>query len=111
MPDEPLDYEVSSGNVFADAGLLNPEEVLARAELLRRLNNAIRARRLTPARAAAVLGTRRSTVENVLNGKLSSFSLVQLTAFLTALGEEVEIYPGGGLPESPRAERTVAGGD
>jgi hypothetical protein len=36
-----------SGNVFADIGLPNPEERLAKADLAIRISEAIRARRLT----------------------------------------------------------------
>lgn len=109
MPIEPLEYEVSSGNVFADAGLENPEELLACAELLRRLNHAIRARRLTRAAAAEVLGTDAATVTDVLQGNLSRFSLDQLIAFLIAMGEEVEISSAADLSESARAERVASG--
>ena len=43
-----------SGNVFADIGLPNPEERLAKADLAIRIASAIRARRLTQARAARI---------------------------------------------------------
>jgi predicted XRE-type DNA-binding protein len=44
-----------SGNVFADIGVANPEEVLLKAELFRSITNAIDERRLTQAAAAAML--------------------------------------------------------
>lgn len=35
------DYTISSGNVFADLGLSNPEERLIKAELAYHINNLI----------------------------------------------------------------------
>ena len=37
MPRQEADYVVSSGNVFADLGLPNPEEALAKAELANKI--------------------------------------------------------------------------
>ena len=48
--------EASSGNVFADLGLKNPVELLAKAELVQRISDIIAERKLTQARAAKLLG-------------------------------------------------------
>ena len=37
MPKSERDYTVSTGNVFADLGLPNPEEALAKAELAHKI--------------------------------------------------------------------------
>lgn len=50
-----IHLEESSGNVFADLGLPNPEERLAKSGLAIRIAAAIRARRLTQAGAARIL--------------------------------------------------------
>jgi hypothetical protein len=42
MPKRELDDTVSSGNVFADLGLPNPEELLAKAELANKITVLIR---------------------------------------------------------------------
>ncbi len=47
------DFEVSSGNVFADLNLPNAEEVLAKAELVRQI---IKKKKLTQEQAALALG-------------------------------------------------------
>jgi len=39
---EGIGYEISSGNIFADLGLPNPEERLAKSELARQINNIIK---------------------------------------------------------------------
>ena len=90
MSDE-TEFFVSSGNLWADLGDPDAEEKLARAELLRRVMNVIRDRKLTQKRAAEILGTNQPTVSDLMRGKLSKFSLERLISFLTALGQEVEI--------------------
>jgi predicted XRE-type DNA-binding protein len=51
-----MEVDASSGNVFADTGLRNPEELLANAELLQRICDIIARRKLTQVRAAKLLG-------------------------------------------------------
>jgi predicted XRE-type DNA-binding protein len=83
--------EESSGNVFADIGLPNPEERLAKADLAIRIAGAIRGRHLTQARAARVLKIDQPKVSRLLRGQLSGFSTERLMHFLTLLGRDVEI--------------------
>jgi predicted XRE-type DNA-binding protein len=80
-----------SGNVFADIGLPNPEEHLAKADLAIRIASAIRARRLTQARAARILKIDQPKVSRLLRGRLSGFSVERLMHFHTLLGRDVEI--------------------
>lgn len=42
-----IEYEVSSGNVFADLGIPNPEEALAESERLLEIDKAIRRKKLS----------------------------------------------------------------
>jgi predicted XRE-type DNA-binding protein len=90
MSDE-IEVHASSGNVFADLGLPDAEELLVRAELMRRIYNLVRERRLTQAQAARILGTNQPTVSDLMRAKLSRFSLERLIGFLNALGQDVEI--------------------
>ena len=90
-----------SGNVFADIGLPNPEERLAKADLAIRIASAIRARRLTQARAARVLKIDQPKVSRLLGGRLSGFSTERLMHFLTLLGRDVEIV----VKAAPRSRR------
>jgi len=46
----------SSGNVFADIGVAEPEEELAKAQLASRIREVVRRSRLTQVAAAAVMG-------------------------------------------------------
>ena len=90
MSDE-IKVQASSGNVFADLGLANPDELLIKAELVRQISNSIDARGLTQAEAARILGIDQPKVSALLNGKLSGFSTDRLFRFLNALGSDVEI--------------------
>jgi predicted XRE-type DNA-binding protein len=91
MPKSELDYTVSSGNVFADLGLPNPEEALAKAELANKIIELIRERRLTQVQAAKVLGVDQPKVSALLRGNLTGFSLERLMRFLLRLGQDIRI--------------------
>ena len=86
-----IPIEAGSGNVFADIGLPNPEERLAKADLAIRIAAAIRGRRLTQVRAARLLKIDQPKVSRLLRGQLSGFSTERLMHFLTLLGRDVEI--------------------
>ncbi len=89
-PDAPR-VERGSGNVFADLGLPNPELALAKAELVRQLRAAIAERKLTQAKAAAVLGLDQPKVSALLRGRTDGYTLDRLFRLLTALDRRVEI--------------------
>jgi predicted XRE-type DNA-binding protein len=48
--------ETGSGNGFADLGLPHPEERLAKAQLVHRISEIIKERKLTQAKAGEILG-------------------------------------------------------
>ena len=81
----------SSGNVFADLALKNPEELLAKAEIVQRICDIIAERKLTQTRAASLLGIDQPKISALMRGKLDGFSLDRLFRFLNALGRDVEI--------------------
>src|ERR1700733_13527753 len=83
--------EASSGNVFADLGLPNPDELLAKAELVRRICEIIAEKKLTQAKAAALLGIDQPKISALIRGKFDGFSSDRLFRFLNTLGQEVEI--------------------
>ena len=89
----------SSGNVFADLGLPNPELALVKAELVRRIRDAIAERKLTQAKAAKLLGLDQPKVSALVRGQVEGYSLDRLFRFLNALGQQVEITvrPSAGL--------------
>lgn len=80
-----------SGNVFADLGLPNAAERLAKARLASLIDDAIRELGLTQLAAAAKMGIDQPKVSHLLSGRLSGFSTQRLMEFLNALGRDVEI--------------------
>ena len=90
---------MSSGNVFADIGLPDAEERLAKAQLAHKISEIIQKRHLSQAEAARILGTEQPKISAIMNGKLSGFSLERLIFFLNVLGSDVQIIV---KPKPPR---------
>lgn len=80
-----------STNVFADLGFANPEEALAKAQLMSRIGDLIKQRRLTQRDAALLLGIDQPNVSRLLRGQLGGFSYERLLKFLNVLGCDIEI--------------------
>lgn len=78
-------YEDSSGNVFADLGIENPEEALAKSELVRLIAKIIKKKKLTQKQAAKILGIDQPKISALIRGRLRSFSLEFLIRFLNEL--------------------------
>src|SRR5690606_11778022 len=89
-PSRSADVEASSGNVFADLGLPNAESLLAKAELVRRIAQIIRDRKLTQANAATLLGIEQPKISALLRGKFHGFSSDRLFGIRNKLGNVVE---------------------
>jgi len=83
--------EKSSGNVFADLGLPNPEQEFLKAQLTLRIYRLIRQRGITQTEAGKVLGIKQPHVSLLMRNRAGSFSVERLMDFLTALGQDVEI--------------------
>jgi len=79
------------GNVFADLGLPDADELLAKAQLVFRIHAIIRSKKLTQKKAALILGIDQPKVSALIRGHLDGFSTERLFRFLNALGEDVEI--------------------
>ena len=87
----PVIVTESSGNVFRDLGLPNPEQELMKARLTLQIYRIIRERGLTQAQAAKALGIKQPHVSLLMRNRAGSFSTGRLMEFLTALGQDVEI--------------------
>ena len=84
-------YVVGSGNVFADLGLPNPDERLAKAKLAYRISKLVDERGWGQVETARALGIDQPQVAALIGGRLASFSIEQLFRFLNALDQDVEI--------------------
>lgn len=86
-----LEFEKSSGNVFADLEVENPEEALAKSQIARQIQNVIKKKKLTQAKVAKILKIAQPKVSLLLRGYLTNFSLERLFRFLNDLGQDVHI--------------------
>ena len=86
-----IEYEVSSGNIFADMGLANSEERLAKAKLASKIIEISKERRLTQKKMVAFLGIDQPKISALYNGRLSGFSIDYLIKFLMILDQDIEI--------------------
>ena len=83
----------SSGNVFRDLGF-GPEEaqhLLVRSELMLKIERLLKARGLTQAAAARIMGVSQPRVSDLLRGKIGLFSTDSLIDMLAKLGVTVRI--------------------
>jgi predicted XRE-type DNA-binding protein len=94
---EEIEVFEGSGNIFADLGLPDADELYAKATLSIIIGRMIRDRGLTQAEAAKLLGTTQPKVSDLIRGRLTGFSLERLFRYLNALGLRVRIQ----VSESP----------
>lgn len=89
--DEDVQVEHSSGNVFADLGLPNPEEHLVKATIALAIAKTIRERKLTQEHAGTILGLAQPKVSNLIRGELDKFTLDRLLRYMRKLDYDVTI--------------------
>ena len=88
------DYEESSGNVYADLGLAEAEEMLVKAQLASKIGEIIKGRRWTQQQAAEVLGMTQPKLSNLLRGQFRGVSEAKMLECLAKLGRDVKIVVG-----------------
>ncbi len=81
-------------NVWPQLGFPDAEEHYLKAELVVRLDKAIKSLGLTQRVAARRIGTTQPELSKILGGKFSEVSLERLMRFLTALEYQIEIKIG-----------------
>ena len=96
-----LSVEESSGNVFADLDLPDADELYAKAQIVYRICEILEERKLTQAKAAALLEIDQPKISALMRGKLSGFSTDRLFRFLNALDRDIEIV----IKKKPRSRR------
>jgi predicted XRE-type DNA-binding protein len=82
---------VSSGNVFADLGFQDAEELLLKAKLATKIAQLIEKKGWTQAETAQHISLDQPKVSRLLRGQLSGFSADRLFAILNRLGHSVEV--------------------
>jgi predicted XRE-type DNA-binding protein len=80
-----------SGNVFADLGSRDADELLVCAELTHLVHAELRDRNLTPAGAARLLGLKEAEAAQLIAGRFDRVPTERLLQLLTALDRDVDI--------------------
>ena len=88
---EEIHFEESSGNVFADLGVAQPEEAALRADLARKIAEVIQSRSLNQGDVAHILGVDQPKVSKLIRGRIAGFTSDRLFRYLNALGCDVRI--------------------
>ncbi len=97
----------SSGNVYADLGIEQPEEHALKAELVRKISAALKAQSLNQTAASKKLGIGQPDVSKMLGGQFKQFSVERLMRFLVALGHDVTIVVEPARAAKARAAQLV----
>jgi predicted XRE-type DNA-binding protein len=87
-----IKVEIGSGNVYADLGFSNPEEMLAKAQLVSEMQKIIKKKKFTQAEAAKILGLTQPKLSVLLKGQFKGYSTDRLIRFLRILGQDIDIF-------------------
>jgi len=87
-----IEFTKGSGNVFADLGLENADEMYAKNTLAIMIREIIEQRGLTQAQAAKMFGTHQTQVSRLNTGRgVNSMSFDLLLSWLTKLDQNVTV--------------------
>ena len=86
-----ISVEKGSGNVYADLGFPDSEDMLVKAQLVTKVAEIIRQRRLTQKEAAKLLRLTQPKISRLLRGQFRGISERRLLRCLTQLGRDVQI--------------------
>lgn len=109
-PSDEVSPYVTRGNVLHDLGFSASEalEIKVKAEIYRDLLRYIRERELSQRQLGSLLGIHQPDVSNLLNGKISRFSVGKLIQFAGGLNLQAQVRLTS--PKPAKAARTTAAG-
>jgi predicted XRE-type DNA-binding protein len=99
----------SSGNVFADLEVAEPDEAVVKVELAHAIVTLVVARQMAETQAAELFGIDQPKLSALMRGRLSGFSVDRLLCFLLALDRDVEIVVTPKKEARPPSERRRRG--
>ncbi len=101
---EEVRSEPGSGNVFADLGLEDADELFTRAKLGFHVHTIIKNKKLKQREIASLLGIKQPEVSHLMNGHFSRFTADKLLEFLKRLDQKVTIRISPRKPGEPYQE-------
>ncbi len=99
-----MEHEGGSGNVFADLGLDDADDLYARAQLGFHVHKLLSARKLKQREIASLLAIKQPEVSHLMNGHFSRFTTDKLLEFLKRLDQTVSIRIRPHRPGEPYQE-------
>ena len=94
MRNKKIKFEEGSGNVFADLGLKDSDELFTQAQIGFCVYKIVKTKKLKQKEIAAVLGIAQSDVSHLMNGHYSRFTTDKLLDFLKRLDRKATIRIG-----------------
>jgi predicted XRE-type DNA-binding protein len=88
---ESIEFEIGSGNVFADLGMADAEKLKIKSGLVVEITRAIRRLKLTQEEAGRRMGIPQPKVSAMMRGDFANMSERKLMDCITRLGYNVEI--------------------
>jgi len=89
-----MEIEESTGNVYADLGMPDADEMLVKAQLASKIGEIIKNRKWSQQQAADVLGLTQPKLSKMLRGQFRGISEAKMLDCLTRLGRDVQIVVG-----------------
>ena len=86
-----ISIEQGSGNVYADLGMANAQEMLVKAKLASKIGDIIKRQNLTQQQAAEVLAMPQPKVSMLLRGQFRGISEAKMLECLARLGRDIDI--------------------
>lgn len=89
-----IEIEEGSGNVYADLGMADADEMIVKAQLAAKIGEIIKSRKWSQQQAADVLGMTQPKLSKMLRGQFRGISEAKMLDCLTRLGRDVQIVVG-----------------
>lgn len=89
-----IEIEEGSGNIYADLGIANADEMIVKAHLATKIGEIIEDQQWSQQQAAKVLGLPQSKLSRILRGQFRGVSESKMLDCLVRLGRDVKIVIG-----------------
>ena len=86
-----IEFEESSGNIFADLGFEDAEELYARGLIGCYVVKLLKEKNMRQRELAELLGVKQAEISHLLNGHFSRFTIDKLLDFLKRMNQKVTI--------------------
>jgi len=102
-----IEFEEGSGNVFADLGLEDADDLLARSQIGLCVYKILKEKGLKQRDVVPLLGIAQPEVSHLMNGHFSRFTTDKLLGFLKRLDRKVTIRISPRQPGEPYQEVSI----